>query len=276
MKNKIIIVILFVFSIAVYGKDIAVVGSFNTLHLGWSGKDYKKAAQVVSLFDIVALQEVMSEEGLKELKEETELFSKSKWDYIISEKSAGSDKYAEYYAFLYKKDKVKFVKKYGFYREKSDSDFVREPFSAEFKIGKFDFTFVTVHLTFGDKKTDRQKEALILSDVYDYFQKLNGAEQDVIICGDFNLPAHDGAFKSLLTHKDNICYGIAPTVKTTIGKNGLSSSYDNMFYSYKYTKEFTGDSGAFDFTEGNYKEVRKSISDHLPVFMEFNTGKDDD
>ena len=276
MKNRIVILLLFSMSIISYGKEIAVVGSFNTLHLGWSGKEYDKAAQVVSMFDIVALQEVMSEDGLIKLKEETEEFSKEKWEYIISEKSAGSDKYREYYAFLYKKRKVKLIKKYGFYKEKSESDFAREPFCAEFKIGKFDFTFVTVHLTFGDEKTDRQKEALLLGEVYDYFQNLNGVEQDILICGDFNLPAYDGAFKPLLSHKDNIYYGIDPTVKTTIGKNGLSSSYDNIFYSYKYTKEFTGDSGAFDFTDGNYKEVRKTISDHLPVFMEFNIEKDDD
>jgi deoxyribonuclease-1-like protein len=277
MKNKIkLIVFMIILTTVIFGKDIAVVGSFNTLHLGWKGKDYEKIAQVVSMFDIVALQEVMSEEGIKKLKEETERVSNLKWDYIISEKSVGTDKYREFYGFMYKKNKVKILRKHGFYKEKCDTDFAREPFGADFRIGKFDFTLVTVHLTFGDEKTDRQKEALILGDVYDYFQKINGTEQDVIICGDFNIPAYDGAFKSLLKHEDNIFYAIDPTVKTTIGKNGLSSSYDNMFYSYKYTKEYTGNSGVFDFTEGNYKEVRKKISDHLPVFMEFNTEQDDD
>lgn len=276
MKNKLIVVFMIIFTTVIFGKDIAVVGSFNTLHLGWSGKDYDKAGQIVAMFDIVALQEVMSESGLQELKTETEKYSKAKWEYLISDSAVGTDKYHEFYAFMYRKDRVKLIKKHGFYKEKSDSDFAREPFGAEFKIGKFDFTFVTVHLTFGDEKSDRQKEAIILGDVYDYFQKINGTEQDVILCGDFNIPAYDDSFKPLLKHKDNIYYGIDPTVKTTIGKKGLSSSYDNMFYSYKYTKEYTGNSGAFDFTEGNYKEVRKKISDHLPVFMEFNTEKDDD
>lgn len=275
-KIKISVVLFFIISVTVFTKDIAVVGFFNTLHLGWSGKNIEQCAQVVSMFDIVGLVEVMSEDGIKELTEAVEKESGKKWAYTISKRAAGNGKYMEYYGFLYRSDKVRMLKEDGFYKEKLDSDFQREPYACEFKIGNFDFTYVIVHLTFGDSKGEREREALQMNMVYDYFQNINGKEQDVIIGGDFNLPAYDPSFKSILSHKDQIFYAIDPTIKTTIGKNGMSSSYDNMFYSYKYTKEFTGDSGAFDFTEGNYKEVRKSISDHLPVFMEFNTDKDDD
>src|SRR5574344_140293 len=100
MKNRLkIILFLIIFPVLIFGKDTAVVGSFNTLHLGWKGKDYNKTAQIISMFDIVALQEVMSEERIKELKDVTEKISNEKWEYIISEKSVGNDKYREFYGF---------------------------------------------------------------------------------------------------------------------------------------------------------------------------------
>ncbi len=275
MFKKITLIYFIIFSF-LSAKEIAVVGSFNTLHLGWKGKNITQAAQVVSMFDITALMEVMSEDGVEELKEAVEKESGKKWEYIISKRAAGREKYQEYYAFIYQKDRVKLLKEHGFYLEKKEDDFQREPYGCDFKIGNFDFTFVVVHLTFGDEKSEREREAVQLGEVYDYFQKINGKENDLLLAGDFNLPAYDSSFKKLLAHKDGIFYGIDPGIKTTIGKNGFSSSYDNIFYCYKYTKEYSGNSGAFDFTNGNYKKVRKEISDHLPVYMEFNIGNRDD
>lgn len=275
MYKKIVILYFILFSFMT-AKDIAVVGSFNTLHLGWKGKNIEQSAQVVSMFDLVALIEVMSEEGVRELKDALEKESGKKWEYVISKRAAGREKYQEYYAFIYQKDRVKLLKEHGFYLEKREDDFQREPYACDFKIGNFDFTFAVVHFTFGDEKSEREREAVQFGDVYDYFQKINGKENDLLLAGDFNLPAYDSSFKKLLAHKDGIFYAIDPSIKTTIGKNGFSSSYDNIFYCYKYTKEYTGNSGAFDFTNGNFKKVRKEISDHLPVYMEFYTDKDDD
>lgn len=261
----------------IYAKEVTVISSFNSLHLGWKGKNYHDLAAVISLFDLVGLEEVMKENGLYLLKNELEKITGEKWSYCISDHSVGSSKrYQEYYGYIWKSDKVKLTKKLGFYKEIKKDDLSREPYGANFKIGEFDFSFVLMHSIFGDKKAQRENEAKFLDEIYDYFQEKNGTEQDVLIGGDFNLPAYNKAFGELLKHKDKIFYGIDPSHKTTIGKRGLSSSYDNIFYSYKYTKEFTGNSGVYDFTNKNYSEVRKKVSDHLPVFMEFNVEVDDD
>lgn len=280
MKKTILFLIL---AINFYAETM-ILASFNTLHLGWDGKNYYETAKILSLFDIVALQEVMKKEGIIRLTKELERVSNEKWAYHLSPYPVGSNKkYGEYYGFLYKKDKVTFIKSFGFYKEKKN-EFIREPYGAMFKSGKFDFVLVNNHLLFGDKKEDRQKEAKELHKVYDYFQSLDAKEKDVIILGDFNLPAYDSAFKDLFKHKDEIYYAVDPKYKTTIGKSSLANSYDNFFYSFVHTKEYTGNNGTYDFTEDFIKKygdnrfsiLRKEISDHIPVFMEFNTTKDDD
>lgn len=278
--KKIIIFILLIVSI--YSETI-ILASFNTLHLGWEGKDTTEVSKTLSLFDIVALQEVMDKKGIIELSEKLNNISKEKWSYILSPYAVGnSQKYDEYYGFIYNTSKVKFVKSLGFYPDKNN-DFIREPYGAMFKSKNIDFILVTVHLIYGDSQQQREKEAKKLIDVYNYFQNLDSKENDVIILGDFNLPAYNDAFKNLFSHKDKIFYAISPTNKTTLGKNGLANSYDNIFYSFKYTKEYTGNNGVYNYVENYiskyknpYETLRKSFSDHLPVFIELENSKDDD
>jgi len=272
---KKIIVIFISLSIFIYG-EVSYIASYNTLHLGWSDKkEYKEIAEFLSFFDLIALQEVMNERGVKQLTEALE-DTGSEWEYLISPYSVGSGEYREYYAFIWKKDRVKLIEKEGFYRGSKSSLFERPPYGATFKIGEFDFTLVNCHNIFGDSISQRRAEAIMMGDVYTYFQDLSEKEQDILIGGDFNLPAYDEAFVPLLKNTDQIYYAVNPKNKTTIGKTSLSSSYDNIFYPYKYTSEYTGNSGIIDFTNGDYKRVRKSISDHLPVFIEVYTERDDD
>ena len=264
--------------------ETLILASFNTLHLGWDGKKYHDTAEILSLFDIIALQEVMKKEGLTNLVKELESVSHEKWSYHLSPYAAGNgEKYNEYYAFIFKDKKVKFVKSIGFYPEKNN-EFIREPYGAMFKSNKFDFILVNNHLLFGDEKSDRQKEAKELSKVYSYFQNSDTKENDVFLLGDFNLPAYDESFKDLFKHKDKIFYSIDPSYKTTIGKSSLANSYDNIFYSFNYSKEYTGRNGVYNYTDDYLKKygssrfsiLRKEISDHLPVYIELENSKDDD
>lgn len=274
-KIKLLIISFFLIIITSFG-DTYVVASFNSLHLGWKGKNYSELAEVVSLFDLVGLQEVMKKNGLKKLTKELELQTGEKWRWHISKYSVGrSQRYREYYAYIWKEEKIKLVKANGYYPDKND-DFIREPYGATFKMGELEFIYVLNHSIYGDKKSERQLEALQLAKVYDYFKEKNSK---VLIAGDFNLPAYDDAFKQLFAHSDEIFYAIDPGKnKTTIGKYKLANSYDNIFYSFKNFKEYTGRNGVYDFTvnqeyeekykEEKYKILRKTVSDHLPVYIE--------
>jgi len=254
---------------------IGKIAVFNTLKLGKNKKNYQMTASVIKDFDLIGLLEVMNRSGVEKLVKELENETGEKWDYYLSPYPVGESSYKEYYAYLWQSKKAKFLKERGYYQSEN-KEFSREPYGIDFKIGKFDFTLVLVHIVFGKEERRRRGEIFKLGKVYDYFQDLDPKENDIIIAGDFNMPALDESFENLLNHRDKIIYVIDPVIKTTLGKNGLSSSYDNMFLSNIHTWEFTGESGAVDFSEEKYKERKDNISDHLPIFIEVEISKDDD
>ena len=255
--------------------DEAYIASFNILRLGAAKKDMVQTDQILKGFDIVGLVEVINRDGVEELVDELNKQSDEKWDYHISPFGVGSSKYKEYFAYVYKKDKVKFIKSEGFYKN-GKSSLLREPYGATFQIGNFDFTFVLVHTIYGNNESQRKAENYKMVDVYNYFQDRDEKENDIFIAGDFNLYALDESFRPLYKHADKITYAIDPAIKTTIGAKGRANSYDNFFFSQKYSQEFTGSSGALDFSGDNPKLMREIVSDHIPVFIVVETSKDDD
>ena len=255
--------------------DEAYIASFNILRLGAAKKDMVQTAKILKGFDIVGLVEVINRDGVEELVDELNKQSDEKWDYHISPFGVGSSKYKEYFAYVDKKDKVKFIKSEGFYKN-GKSSLLREPYGATFQIGNFDFTFVLVHTIYGNNESQRKAENYKMVDVYNYFQDRDEKENDIFIAGDFNLYALDESFRPLYKHADKITYAIDPAIKTTIGAKGRANSYDNFFFSQKYSQEFTGSSGALDFSGDNPKLMREIVSDHIPVFIVVETSKDDD
>ena len=256
-------------------ENIGYISSFNILRLGANEKNYKEVGKILSSFDIVGLEEVFSEAGVQKVVDELEKVTNVDWDYHMTSYPVGTKKYKEHYAYVFRADRVKFLKSRGYFKDRQN-DFIREPYGADFKIGEFDFTFVLVHSIIGKSESLRRAEAFKLNEVYDYFQDLDPKENDIILAGDFNLSAFDEAFDKLVLHKDKITYVLNPTIKTTLGKNSLASSYDNMFISKIYTGEFNGKSGALDFTNDNFREMKERVSDHLPIFIVVETEKDDD
>ena len=255
--------------------DEAYIASFNILRLGAAKKDMVQTAKILKGFDIVGLVEVINRDGVEELVDELNKQSDEKWDYHISPFGVGSSKYKEYFAYVYKKDKVKFIKSEGFYKN-GKSSLLREPYGATFQIGNFDFTLVLVHTIYGNNEAQRKAENFKMVDVYNYFQDRDEKENDIFIAGDFNLYALDESFRPLYKHADKITYAIDPAIKTTIGAKGRANSYDNFFFSQKYSQEFTGSSGALDFSGDNPKLMREIVSDHIPIFVVVETSKDDD
>lgn len=260
--------------ISIFAQE-AYVASFNTLRLGKNEKDYELTAKILAGFDLVGLIEVMNQEGVEDLVTALEKVTNTKWSYHISPYPVGKSSYKEYFAYVWKDDRVTPLKVRGYYPNE-DKIFSRPPYGADFKIDNIDFTFVLAHSIFGKTEKVRRREAFRIEEVYEYFQDLDPIENDVIIAGDFNLSALDEAFENFLKHRDEITYTLDPRIKTTLGASKLASSYDNMFISKKYTGEFEGKSGAVDFTKENYKMMKKRVSDHLPIFIILNSSVDDD
>ncbi|AKC95885.1 endonuclease [Sneathia vaginalis] len=264
MKKILIALILFIQLIS-FSKNITLA-SFNAERLGESKKDYDAFCKIISKFDIIALEEVMNNKGLEELKQRL-----NNYNYIMT-KAVGTKKYKEHYAVIYRKDSVDIIKDLGSYIDKDD-DFIREPSGFYIKSNKLDMVLIPVHSVFGKNEKQRAYEASQYKKVYKYF--FNKTHQDdIIILGDFNLPANDKAF-SILKKDFNLVNILNPIEdKTTLSKKGLANSYDNIFLNLKNLKAFTKRYGVYNFTKSNYEQVRKYISDHLLIFIELNNERD--
>lgn len=253
--------------------SLPTVATFNALKLGWNnGKDMLALACVVSHFDLVGLVEIDAPQGLVDLEAELELLTGETWSSHISPHDVGNANGTEYYGYVWRDAEVTMTGALGFFDDPND-DIKREPYGANFRMGSFDFTLVVFHLQYGQTISTRRAEAQQLVHVYDYFQSLNGTEQDVLIGGDFNLPGDDAAFT--LVDDRNQSYVVDPEQKTTLSGSGFANSFDNIFFPVAETIELV-DAGVLDFTQGNFPLVSHSVSDHLPVWIEVDISADDD
>jgi endonuclease/exonuclease/phosphatase family metal-dependent hydrolase len=61
---------------------------------------------------------------------------------------------------------------------------------AQYQIDDFDFTLITVHLTFADGRTSESaRELRSVLDYLDWYFRQPDHDPDVIVCGDFNMPS---------------------------------------------------------------------------------------
>ncbi|MDD5264221.1 MAG: endonuclease/exonuclease/phosphatase family protein [Candidatus Bipolaricaulis sp.] len=265
-----------------------LVGTWNAANFG-STSDVQSRAEVVGKFDVLALQEVLSEHAMRNLIVELEMQSalqtgsRRHWNYLLSP-AVGSGGFQERYAFVYCTDRVSLVAEgpQGLYPEAAEGDFVREPFFATFRAGLFDFTLVTVHIIWGNASAQRTTECQRLVSVWNWVQALDPVENDVILLGDFNRdrPTHSAfaplralGISALLT---------ARGTRTTLGaKNSGGYWYDNLWTDLQYTRsEWTGDVGVGIPGDNTYgcpcSEARRGVSDHCPAWAVFSTLADDD
>jgi hypothetical protein len=254
----------------------AFIASFNAQRLGNYPKDYALMAKALSGFDVIGVVEVMNITGLENIVNALNKSSNQKWGYIISERSAGTPRYKEFYAFIWKTPQVKLIKSCGFYKEVKESDFAREPYASSFKIGNFDFIFVICHVIWGDKPSKRCEEVEKLPFVYDYFKGFLKNEKDVFIAGDFNTQPDSKCWNDILGTSDKIKSTITIDTKTTVSENGFVSSYDNILYNSNKIK-WVVKSGSLDLTKiCSMKNYRDNVSDHVPVYVEVKTDQDSD
>ena len=275
------VLILGVLSVMAVGEDTIVIGSWNVWNLG-ANSEVAERAQVIAEFDIIALQEVEAIGGLNRLLERVESDTGVDWEYVVS-CQVGDGNAAEYYAFMYRTDRVSYVECSGcVYPEPTPDDFSREPFFATFRAGAFDFTLVTVHITWGVLASLRTAECKRLVDVWEYVQDLDPAENDLILMGDFNRtkPTHS-AFNDL---EDLGLTAVLsePGTRTTFGLTPSGGNwYDHMWLDPVFSSaEWTGQSGAGtpsnDSSGAGCPQELKGVSDHCPVWAVFKTTSDDD
>ena len=230
-------------------------------------------ANVLIDYDFIAIVELRDENVLKRTERILELMGKD-YDYLISRRVGGKVK--ERYAFLFDRQIVNVIEDGMVFPDPNDT-FFREPYFASFRAGKFDFTAIVIHVIWGTSVAKRRKEVQELADVYQKVQEMNGAEQDVILLGDFNRnPDDQKAYQPLMQISGMLHLFKLPT-KSHIKDSSL---YDNIFFQSLHVTEYTGESGVDRFDETDFgnddKAASLAVSDHRPVWVEYRIDIDDD
>jgi endonuclease/exonuclease/phosphatase family metal-dependent hydrolase len=229
--------------------------------------DLRAIAEVIraSSFDVVAVQEVKRDGQQVDALLNT---LGPPWRATSLSPVTGNH---ERFVFLYDGDHVQEVEGGHFVRSPLAAVFGRTPYQATFRAGQFDFTLVTVHLTYEDKEHRRRESEALAGLAADVAGQ--SAEKDVIVLGDFNAqsprdlaPATSAGLLSLNHDATNL---------------GSTEAYDTLLINPTFTREWNGTAGAVSFDDilPQYRddaEARRRVSDHRPAYADFVTNLPDD
>eukprot|EP01006_Ploeotia_vitrea_P046530 TRINITY_DN67031_c6_g6_i1.p1 TRINITY_DN67031_c6_g6~~TRINITY_DN67031_c6_g6_i1.p1 ORF type:complete len:473 (+),score=63.39 TRINITY_DN67031_c6_g6_i1:33-1451(+) len=252
-----------------------LLASWNIRNLSKKRTDeeLKKIATIIEEFDFIAMLEVRDEEVLKKL---LVILGDNKWRYCCST-PVGTDHHKEYYAFMYRTDVVSLVSEDNppvVLKDTSDV-FVREPYVGNFKAGNFDFVMAVIHVVWGKKIGERREEVGYLNKFMKTVADHAQGENDIILCGDFNMPPADKAWRM-----DDWKPLILDPLRTMVGDTSL---YDNFWVHGSETleQEFSGQCGVLKFdhifyaqTPEGRKQAKDECSDHRPIWALFNAGEE--
>jgi endonuclease/exonuclease/phosphatase family metal-dependent hydrolase len=274
-----------------------LVATWNVANLGVQErreKDYLLIAELVSWFDLVAMQEVNDNlSGLRAIHQHLP----QPFRLLFSD-AAGNN---ERLAFIYDSDKVALLEEVGEVAippadirhielpgiGQRFEGFDRNPYLAGFRSNSFVFVLVNVHLYFGSESAismnRRRLETYAVARWADIRRQSPYAySRDIIALGDFNLPKvepGDPIYEALTRRGLHL-----PEHSTQIGSTiQTDSHYDQVaFFPGETQQEFTGNSDVFDFDGALFRTlweertpqeffayVRYYVSDHRPLWAEF-------
>ncbi|RKU16481.1 YHYH domain-containing protein [Candidatus Poribacteria bacterium] len=238
--------------------------------------ELKAIARTLADYNFIAIVELRDEVVLKRTQKILSQMGKT-YQYQLSPAVGRGVK--ERYAFLYEPEFVSVVNRGELYPDAADGkdDFIRDPYWATFRAGEFDFSVIAVHVVWGDTVGPRKAEVRALADVYRYVQKANGAEDDVLLVGDFNRNPDDTESYSRIMAIPSMVRLFELPQKSHIRDSSL---YDNIFFQEDHVKEYLDISGIDRFDETDFgnddRAANLAVSDHRPVWAMFRTDLDDD
>ncbi|MFP3952213.1 MAG: endonuclease/exonuclease/phosphatase family protein [Candidatus Bathyarchaeia archaeon] len=254
--------------------DSIQVAAFNIQIFGRSKRSKEEVMDVLSRivreFDVVLVQEIRDASG-ETAPEFLEIINQREgnaYAYIESPR-LGRTISKESYAYFYNTRRVNYS--FSFVYNDTSDVFEREPYIATFMSGNFDFTLVGIHTKPDDAYNEIGNLTLVVSSL------LNG-ERDIIVLGDLNA---DGRYfdeeDTTNPLKAEEYYWVISNDMDTMTRTDWT--YDriillNSTYGHEYVS-----SGVFHFDKAyniTDEEFVWDVSDHFPVYAEFNTVLSDD
>jgi endonuclease/exonuclease/phosphatase family metal-dependent hydrolase len=277
--------------------DRMLLATWNVANLGVQErreKDYLLIAELMSWFDLVAMQEVNDDlSGLRAIQRHLPRSLR-----LLFSDAGGNN---ERLAFIYDSNKVALLEEVGEVAipptdiqdirlpgiEEGFEGFDRNPYLAGFRSNSFVFILVNVHLYFGSESTTsverRSLETYAVARWADIRRQSPYAySRDIVALGDFNLPKAEPGDPIYETLTDRGLH--LPEHSTQIGSTiQTDSHYDQVaFFPGETQTEFTGNIGVFDFDGALFRTlwrtrtpqeffayVRYYVSDHRPLWAEF-------
>jgi endonuclease/exonuclease/phosphatase family metal-dependent hydrolase len=274
-----------------------LIATWNIANLGDQQRQkehLKIIAELISWYDLIAIQE--TKENSEHFQTIVSLLG-TPYKFVFSDEGGNRERMA----FIYNSNKIlvreeiaeltispddyKNIKLPGV-AEKFEG-FDRSPYMVSFRVNKFDFLLLNVHLYFGDDTEDasinrRCLEAFAVARWADLRSKSKYAfTNTVLTLGDFNLPKLDESdkiYKALLSkglqlpeHSSRIYSNInndksydqiafLPGIKDKILSTGIFP-FDNIIFADMYKSK----------TGGEFKGYLKYyLSDHRPMWMELD------
>lgn len=292
------------------------IGSFNFCNLSYRSdenikKSFENIADIIRRegYDIVALQEIISESALKLLLRYLGNF----WKYTFEvPETRRSDRRGEGYAYIWNSRRIDLVKKDdgNFTYPKiwkqyphTFGEMIRNPYYARFSpcglIGGsfFEIRLINTHLIFGKTVDNRKKEFdILVKSIYNNISDRrygNNMPAYTIILGDYNLNLNreytaspyltetveidnGNMIKTVITVQDELTT-IKKPVDDGYGNkvcDGYANNYDHFSYDSEYENVITLRSSKVEAVEKYYKndfvKYYREISDHVPVSLDLN------
>ncbi|NND97576.1 MAG: deoxyribonuclease [Pirellulaceae bacterium] len=234
-------------------------------------------AQVVSTFDLVAIQEVRSQDGTP-IRRLIDLINQSGGQYTATlSEPIGDEHYTESYAYVWDDTRIRMIQNSAYVVHDEENRMYREPMVASFETRAvssdarrpFRFTLINAH-TDPDKVSPNAmaNEINVLDDVFvrvRQYEYDTAGEEDCLLLGDLNV---DSRGLQELSRIPNLVSLVGDQFTNT----RRTATYDHILMDSYTTREYTGNRGVLDFQShlGLTERQALLISDHMPVWAEFS------
>lgn len=245
-------------------------------------------AEIVRRFDVLAVQEIKREtDAVRALLDD---FLGSEWDLLLTDVSAGASGNSERLGFLFDRRRVRPSGLAGEIvlpetdKGQPADQFDRTPYIAGFEAAGERFSLVTAHIKFGHIPEDRLPEirdlARFVAKELRNRARINDKEiGSVIVLGDFNIDARgDNPLFQAFVSEGLVVPRALQNLRTAIGTEPKFYDQIAWFMGEDMRLQFGGAAGTVDFAGAVFQELTLQemsfrVSDHFPLWAEFETDR---
>ncbi|MGM0585615.1 MAG: endonuclease/exonuclease/phosphatase family protein [Pseudomonadota bacterium] len=246
-------------------------------------------AQIISRFDVVAVQEIMGD--LQALRTLIKTLGDG-WGFLITDENRNAGGPQERMGFLFDASRVRLSGLAGELAAPADEEvlralspehpfrgFVRTPYAVSFQAGRDSFVLVTAHVLYGAGAADRTGELSAIGRwMADWADDMSRWHHNLLVLGDFNIDRAGDANYEAFTGAGLV---VPEQLRDVPRMAGTAKHYDQIAWfadgaRRKLSMELIS-AGSFDFSDVLFRaepaldhgDRSWRISDHLPLWADF-------